>query len=265
MSARAPQPPPTLENFFVGWSSRVPQDLAPPLRHAAFVFFGIALAAGLCVGLTLRDGGDGTFVEGGGQMVLAGRLVANPVPILQILDADGRHDILLAGDGKRGVVSRARALDGHGVAITGVMVKRGDVPMLVTTDRDVRDDAAPEGAVSLSANADGGAQRGTYLGFATVTGEICDGKCVLGAMHPGTGLAHKACANLCLQGGVPPVFVSAIPVFSRQFFVLAPASGTKFPADFYDAVARPVTLTGDVYARGGLVYFYADFSAITFL
>jgi len=40
-----------------------------------------------------------------------------------------------------------------------------------------------------------------------VVGEVIDPKCYLGAMKPGDGVTHRACAILCLRGGIPPMLV----------------------------------------------------------
>lgn len=38
-------------------------------------------------------------------------------------------------------------------------------------------------------------------------GEVIDPKCYLGAMKPGDSVTHRACAILCLKGGIPPMLV----------------------------------------------------------
>jgi len=42
-----------------------------------------------------------------------------------------------------------------------------------------------------------------------VTGEHVDSKCYLGAMKPGQSPVHRACAALCLAGGIPAGVVTA--------------------------------------------------------
>jgi hypothetical protein len=93
-----------------------------------------------------------------------------------------------------------------------------------------------------------------------VTGEICDGKCYAGAMHPGTGLAHKACASLCISGGVPPVFVSAAPVGNTIFLLLADHDGRPAPSRMQDFIGLPVTLDGEVRHVGDLSVLRADWA-----
>ena len=86
-----------------------------------------------------------------------------------------------------------------------------------------------------------------------LTGEICDGKCLAGAMRPGTGLAHKACASMCLLGDVPPVFVSSQPVMGEQFLLITGPEGTRLPSEAYDWIAQYVTAAGNITRRGDLL------------
>ena len=44
------------------------------------------------------------------------------------------------------------------------------------------------------------------LGEVDLVGEILDSKCWFGAMRPSQGKPHKACASLCIRGGIPPAF-----------------------------------------------------------
>ena len=96
------------------------------------------------------------------------------------------------------------------------------------------------------------------LGRWKLAGEICDGKCLAGAMRPGRGLAHKACANLCLLGGVPPVFVSTQEVDGSEFLLITGPDGDALPKSAYDYVAQFITVEGDVERRGDLLVFRMD-------
>ena len=69
-----------------------------------------------------------------------------------------------------------------------MIIKRGSLDMLQLDGDAARD--APRGQLHPG--------RPGALGRWRLAGEICDGKCYAGAMRPGRGLAHKACANLCL-------------------------------------------------------------------
>ncbi|MGI9432480.1 MAG: hypothetical protein ACR2PQ_09715, partial [Myxococcota bacterium] len=96
------------------------------------------------------------------------------------------------------------------------------------------------------------------LGRWRLVGEICDGKCLGGAMRPGTGLSHKACANLCVTGGVPPVFVSTGAVAGSKFFLLGDAEGGPLPDRFRDFSALLIQFEGEVERRDDLLVFKVD-------
>ena len=77
-------------------------------------------------------------------------------------------------------------------------------------------------------------------------------------MRPGRGLAHKACANLCLLGGVPPVFVSTQPVLGQEFLLITGPDGTELPAAAYDRIAQFISVEGEVTKHGSLLVFAID-------
>ena len=93
------------------------------------------------------------------------------------------------------------------------------------------------------------------LGRWKLTGEICDGKCLAGAMRPGRGLAHRACANLCLVGGVPPVFVSSAPIDDEEFLLIGGPDGGPLPAAMLEYTALYISVEGRIERRGGMLVF----------
>jgi len=82
-------------------------------------------------------------------------------------------------------------------------------------------------------------------------------------MRPGNGLAHKACANLCIIGGLPPVFVSSGEVAGETFFLLADAAGRRLGEEVYDLVALTIEVEGNVERRDGLMVFSIDLARVT--
>jgi hypothetical protein len=77
-------------------------------------------------------------------------------------------------------------------------------------------------------------------------------------MRPGEGIAHRACANLCLTGGVPPVFVSTGAVAGERFLMMADAGGGPLTAAALAHTALLVEIEGEVERRGGLLVFRID-------
>ena len=234
-------------SFFVGYLP------APPdVRRFAFITAALAVALSAILALALgappTPPGDGGF---GDEVSVAGIYQARPYPII-LQPPDAAHPLghtwMLASDGKVGAQGAGIEYDQKAVAAKGVVVKRGDIDMLVIP---VDDGLAPAPPMAAAMSA-------APLGRWRIGGEICDGKCAAGAMAPGTGLAHKACANLCLAGGVPPVLVSQAPVEGRSFFLLADADGGPAPSAMADLTALPVTLEGDLERRGDLLVFRVD-------
>ncbi|MEO0371630.1 MAG: hypothetical protein AAF231_09270, partial [Pseudomonadota bacterium] len=180
-----------------------------------------------------------------------------PEPMLHVTQGTDRvptgQTIMLSSGAKRGLGGRGVPLDGQMVSVRGIVLERGTLNMLqvqgradalVAVEKDVPDVPSED------------------LGRWRLTGEICDGKCLAGAMRPGRGLAHKACANLCLIGGVPPVFVSTQPVEGEEFLMLGGAGMSERPQVMLDMVGEYVTLDGDVERRGDLIIFTPDYETV---
>ena len=238
--------------MFIGWSNAVPSRLAIFLMIvSASVLIGVVASATL-LGARTEFLGSGMY---GNEAVMLGRLEAKPQPVLRI-PPDAGHPkaraLMLSGEGKFGVMPDAEKLDGQMVMAGGFLLQRGHITMLqIGGDIGLRAaDPVKTGAYAPSP--------GVSLGRWRLTGEICDGKCYSGAMRPGNRLAHKACANLCISGGVPPVFVSSADVEDQNFFMLTTADGTAFPDVFYDYVAKPVTIEGEIIRVDDLMIFKTD-------
>jgi hypothetical protein len=237
--------------FFIGWSNQTPRRLAV---FAMTIAAGLVAASSLLavtLGAATDDPGAGGF---GDEVALTGVMQASPYPILR-LAPDGAHPaghaVMLAGDGKIGVQAMAETLSGKAAEVRGLLLKRGDLDMIVVnSDNGIQASAASPTPIATAQN----------LGRWRLTGEICDGKCYSGVMRPGTGLAHKACASLCVSGGVPPVFVSSGPIEGSIFLLLADRGGGPAPAAMYDLIGLPVSLEGDVDRVGDLLIFRADWS-----
>jgi len=240
--------------FFVGYFTKVPPDVKATMIGAiVFLVAGLA-SASMMLSINTDSPGSGSYADelSGGHVT--GTMETHPYPILRV-PADGARParaIMLAGSGKFGVDDRALALGGKQAQAGGVFVKRGDLEMLLVGGGD--DLKAADAAVATPPTATPAVQLGRWR----LTGEICDGKCGGGAMKPGTGLSHKACANLCISGGVPPVFVSTAPVDGHIFFLLASKDGGPMPAGLRDKTAVPVVLEGTVERRDSLLIFKVD-------
>jgi hypothetical protein len=232
------------DDFFVGWSGRLPRRHVYLLRASIATAVVAFLIIGLALARATDDPGTGVVDWDAGGKTLHGVLTTRPYPLLHL--ADGRT-LMMAGPTQVGPEFDP-SLDGELVEATGVMAKRGALDMLVAN--------APLRGVA----GQGTVPPPVPLGRWRITGEICDGKCYAGAMRPGAGLAHRACANFCILGGVPPVFVSTAPVEGASFMLLGDTAGGPLPDKLYDLVALRMQLEGELERRGDLLVFKVDVS-----
>jgi hypothetical protein len=229
-----------MKPFYVGWSGRTVTPLLGFLTLILVTLIAGFGALAFSLGVTVDDPGGGDF---SGDKDITGVLLADPYPMI-VTDKD-QHTIVLSGGGKRGVQAEARPLDGKHVRATGAGVKRGDRDLLLVDDlRPAPGEAAMPVRESL----------GTWR----LTGEICDGKCSLGVMHPGNKVAHKACANVCLLGGVPPVFITTTPVLGTQYVLMGDPRNQALPDAFRDYVAVTTRMDGTLERIGDALVFRTD-------
>lgn len=237
--------------FFVGYLNKVPKPLVIFLgAFSLFFTVGLGLAA-LALSSTQNDPGNGAF-QWGNRFENVGLLELRPYPVLRVPadDETPARSYMLTGQGKRGVFEQANANQGTPVSLRGVPVSRGDLTMIQVG-----------GVEPAEARFTGNfPSQAIPLGRWKLTGEICDGKCYAGAMRPGRGLAHKACADLCLTGGIPPVFVSSGDVNGRTFFLMADSDGNLLGDELRPLLALYIEVEGDVEQLDDLMVFKADLS-----
>jgi hypothetical protein len=237
--------------FFVGYLNRVSRDLGIFLLAAAALLLAGFAGLGLALGVAVDDPGDGDFAWQLGTQRLVGVVEPGPYPVLR-LPPDATHPaprtIMLVAAGKHGAQAAAAPHAAGAVTASGVVIKRGPLAMLQL-----------DGELEPLADAPAFTPAPPVpLGRWRLAGEICDGKCYAGAMRPGRGLAHKACANLCLLGGVPPVFVSSGAVEGTSFFLLTAEDGGPLPDRVRNLVALGIELEGLIVRFDDLLVFQVD-------
>ena len=96
------------------------------------------------------------------------------------------------------------------------------------------------------------------LGTVTLRGEIVDSKCYAGRMRPGVGHGHRACAQLCILGGIPPVLVTVGADGHETHYVLASTQGERVNEAVAPFAAEPVEVRGRLERRGDLQVLHID-------
>jgi hypothetical protein len=229
------------EPFFVGW-----QEGPPQLSRRQLLAAGAGLVAGsgaLGAGLGAASPAPGPGVwDQGKKVAVTGTIY--PEPYLHLLTEDlgyGLRPVFLVGPGKDRIHVRP-ALTFTGAAVTGTLIERGEHAMMAVEG--VYPDPAP-GRVRAGPEKD--------LGDAVLTGEILDAKCWFGAMRPGHGKTHKACAALCARGGLPLAFAETGRCANgKAALLLLDERGRAFGPQIIPFVADAVMIRGRIFEVAGL-------------
>lgn len=228
-------PPRDDDEFFIGWAA-MPAAHGRAARRIAGVLLLLALGVGATSMLTSRDPGPGSWDLDAVQS-WNGVLRVAPYAVLEL---DGRAGTaLLVEAGKRGAWERASAYDGRAVSVRGAPIERSGrlmIELLPDDDAITVRTAGGDAGAPLMADA-------VDLGPVVLRGEILDSKCHLGAMRPGDGKTHKACATLCIDGGIPPLLITRRDDGLEYLLLVAPDGG---PANAWvrSLVGEPVELSG---------------------
>ena len=236
-------------HFLLVGANSLPKNLWPVMFLTSAIFVGAMAGIAFTMSANVEDEGNGRFA---GRTKVIGIIDSHPYPHVRVPpDAEKEEDprvVLLSGPGKRGVQKISEENQLKLVEVSGTLLKRGKIDMIQVANRGVKEITDSE----LSEYVPNHAQD---MGHWRLVGEICDGKCYQGAMRPGTGLAHKACANLCLIGGIPPVFVSSTPIQGNEFFLLADVNGNPLSDEYLHLVALLIEIEGFVEKRDDLMIF----------
>lgn len=238
-------------DFFVGFLT-TPPPLGRFLRRLAGIVLIAGGAVAILVGVAQRDPGTGVW-DPNVAIEMTGVIRAAPYPFLEIRSPAGRvESVFLVNQGKVGAQDYAAKLDGQRVVASGYPLSRNGLSMLeliaIPQNRADADSQLSSAAPSRAAN----------LTPVTLRGQIVDPKCYLGAMKPGEGKPHKACAVLCIRGGIPPVLISESASGELTSYVLVDQDGNGLSGASLDAVlpfvADSIELSGQLEAREDLQF-----------
>jgi hypothetical protein len=238
-------------SFFVGYADALPRMD----RRAMVLTGGLGLLgagfAGAKLAVHQQNWGEGHW-EQEKILTLKGQIEQLPYPVLRTATLDGQmRSVSLVCSNKCGVSAQLLAFEGKSVWVRGSMIARGRHRLLAV----VRDDAwIGEADTALP----GVPVREEYLGRAALNGEILDAKCWTGAMRPGSGKTHKACATLCIRMGGTPWFLVKDKAGKRAVFVLAGPKGEALRDAILPLVGEPVRVNGKLFKRDDLVQFRVD-------
>ncbi len=252
------------DTFYVGYL-KMPATLASGLTTlwliivAAIAFVSVLFAA------SLRDPGTGIW-DTSDTITLSGTVSLKPYPAFRVdegpTDLLGTN-VLLVSEGKIGMQDRLRKHDDTRIALEGYVIARGSLTMIEVPSAyeipDPLEKIAPQVVEAELPEA--------YDRITALRGEIVDSKCFLGVMKPGDGKVHKACAELCILGGMPPLLIPAPGQIDVDALIVTDLNGNPVNDNetFLDIVAEPLLVKGLVENVDGLTYIRVDPSDIVSL
>lgn len=232
------------DEFYIGYLPSMPGGVARRVRTAVI---GLAAAGALGAGLaaaSLSSPGPAVWEDDAREH--AGVIVCDPYPILLTPASGGGGSggaVALVESGKIGAGARCTSLTGHAATVVGTILRRDGARVL----------EIGEGAADFkdAGPAPSAPPAPTDLGPLTIEGEVLDVKCFLGAMKPGDGKIHKACAIRCVAGGIPPALAVYGPDGAATPYLLADDRGGAINAEMLLFVGERVRVSGRAFRYGG--------------
>lgn len=167
------------------------------------------------------------------------------------------HAVLLVRGGKFGIAPQSAALDGRVVTVEGGLLERDGTQMIELL-------RAPALSNDLSAEVEARIRARTPepLGHVRLAGEIVDAKCWLGRMRPGDGRTHRACAQLCVSGGIPPMLVTRTADGRETPYLVVGRDRSAIHRELIEYLAEPVEIEGQLERVGDLLVLRSDASLV---
>jgi len=236
-----------LTRFFVGYLP-FPKVLKPFYRVVVVLGIVLSVVAGVALA-SLQKSPSHSVWETGTPLTVEGVLTMDPYPILHRSDAPNGEamSVMLVQTGKFSADAAAQPFAGRRVSVDGFGINRGGWLMLEISDASAIQ-ALPESEDFIAI------PPVSALGEVTLSGEIMDTKCFLGVMNPGSGISHKACAELCLLGGIPPMLAVRDDQDRKFGYLLKTAGGESASRLVAKMAAEAVEISGQLERQGDMLY-----------
>lgn len=243
----------TQDDFFVGYLPTPSAHKRLLLRIIIPVVLWIMAGASAVLAWQQQDPGDAIWHAQ--EQSIRGLVINDPYPMLLVPPGTDHQPgtYLLVTLVKRGAQDYAEPHDNTLCAATGFLLERDGRKVLQLIDDQSLQPIEPASPTNIPA-----VPKPIGAGRVTLTGEIMDSKCFLGAMKPGDGLTHQACAMLCIAGGIPPMLVTRDINNNPSYYLLTDTDGGPIIDPILPFVGVPVEVTGDLSRAGDTLRLAVD-------
>jgi len=232
----------------------MPDSLKKLVLPVIIVLNLFALVAGYTIANQQKSTGP-AYWNTNNSVTISGLLKMDPYPVLHRINPGSPGEIesiLLVNPGKYSADKRAEIFEGQFVSITGFPITRGGWTMLELID---------DTSIVLSTDIEYQIQQtliekttSENLGAVNLTGEVIDSKCFLGVMKPGSGSVHKACAEVCLLGGIPAMLLVRGENQKNYGYMLTNENGGSLSKELSSRAAESIEVAGILEKKGDLLY-----------
>lgn len=255
--------------FYIGYSNQIPKGIYQFIKRSFLFLLLIFIVLGVAIAFHHKKGSTGTF-ELGKISTIKGYYFDEPVALLKVeqgKDIYGKRifkSIPLVNYAKFGADELIRdyetkhqiRLKGKLLSLEGSFLYDDGKALFELSKREksflhVEDVDDHELRRELMPSVE-------ELGIRSIRGEIVDSKCYFGAMRPGFGKTHRACAVRCISGGIPPVLAATNYQGAVNYFLIRGKNKEAINQDVLPYVAEPVTLTGKLVQFDDWMVIYVD-------
>ena len=257
---------PQKQDFYIGYAKKIPKGwktflvlalLLATLGALGYAFFNHLFRTPPHAGVSGKKNVElkGVFLAKPYPMLLVERTFKKVSSAVDKTKGKAISRYYVTPPGKRGLGKGAQKWHKKYVSMKGKLIYREDQTMIVTRGNAIKEIKAPGRVRSILRKS-----HTKKLGKFTLQGEIVDSKCFLGQMKPGSGKTHRACATLCIRGGLPPLFVvnSSEIRSGRLYLVLTSKSGAPVNQRVLDVVAEPIEITGEITKEDNFYFLKAE-------
>ena len=185
-----------------------------------------------------------------------GTIADFPYPHIIIHQDNTVQRILLTASGKHGATNHIQAYKDTYVSFQGYEIGRNNtVNMIEIIDSSIQK-TVPKTQHPIVQTTP------IFLKDVSVIGEIVDSKCFYGAMNPNQFKVHKACAILCIKGGVPPILHTASPIHHEgaviHQMILIDIENNPVNTRILDKIGIPLRIRGKLFKYDNLYILKAN-------